>query len=131
MESVTRAFKEGDTRPLLDAIDDDVVWIETAPAEFFRFGGTRLKRTGLTEALAYVFASYLFRRFEPVEIVTAGDVVWGLFRVEAVHRPTGKPVNCDYATRWRMRNGKIVEHQGFYDTATVLMQQGQLSRPAR
>jgi ketosteroid isomerase-like protein len=131
MTEVARAFKEGDMRPLLEAIDDDVVWVETAPPEFFRFGGTRLKRAGVIEAEAHIFANYLFRRFDPIDIVAMGDVVWGLFRVEALHRPTGKVVKTDYASRWRMRDGKIVEHQGLFDSATVLMQQGDIAAPKR
>jgi len=130
MRGVARAFGEGDLQPLFAAIDDNVIWTETAPAGFFRFGGTRRGRTGVIETEAYVSAAYLFRRFEPVEIVTSGDVVWGLFRVEGTHRPTGRAIKADYVARWRIRNGKIIEHQGFYDTAAVLIQQGQIPAPA-
>ena len=130
MREVVRAFAEGDLRPLHDALDDDVVWTESTPASYVRFGGTRYHRAGVVEAEAHIFAAYVFRRFEPIEIVTSGDVVWGLFRIEATHRPTDKTVKTDYVARWRMRNGKIVEHQGFYDTAAVLMQQGQIPTPA-
>jgi ketosteroid isomerase-like protein len=131
MEAVMHAYKEGDLRPLLDAIDDNVVWKETVPVDFFRFGGTRRQRKGVTEAQAQIFSEYLFRRFEPLEIIATGDVVWGLYRVEATHLPSGKAVSSDYAMRWRVRGGKIVEHQGFFDSAGVLMQQGQIPAPAR
>jgi ketosteroid isomerase-like protein len=129
MERVAGAFRDGDLRPMLEAIDDNVVWTESAPADFFRFGGTHRRRPGVIEVEALVFATYLFHRFDPVEIVTSGEIVWGLFRVEALHRPTDRMVKTDYAVRWRVRNGKIVEHQAFYDTAALLLQQGQLSVP--
>ena len=29
--------------------------------------------------------------------------------------------------RWTVQSGKIIEHQGFFDTAGVLMQQGELT----
>jgi hypothetical protein len=29
------------------------------------------------------------------------------------------------AIRWRLKDGKIIEHQGFFDTASLLIQQGQ------
>jgi ketosteroid isomerase-like protein len=129
MARVADAFRDGDLRPLLEAIDDNVVWTETAPADFFRFGGTHRRRHGVVEAEALVFATYRFSRFDQVEIVASGEVVWGLFRVEALHRPTDRMAKTDYAVRWRVRNGKIVEHQAFYDTAAVLLQQGQLPVP--
>ncbi len=130
MIAVMEAFKHGDLRVLKDVIHDDIVWKSTAPAPLFRFGGERSKREHINDLLALIFATYLFRRFDPKEIVAENDIVWGLFEVEAVYLPARATVRTDFAMRWRVRDGKIVEHQGFFDTASVLLQQGDFPVPA-
>lgn len=130
MARVARAFAQGDLQPLTDALDDKAVWTSNSPVEFFRIGGTRRDRTGTAEQLALLSASYVFRRFEPKEIVAEGETVWGLFDVDATHIPTGKPVTVDLAIRWIVRDGKVVSHQGFFDSASMLIQQGQIEIPS-
>jgi ketosteroid isomerase-like protein len=129
MAKVAAAFKEGDIRLLKESIADDVSWKSTSPASLFRFGGEHFNRNGVTDLLALLFVSYLFRRFDPKEIIAENDVVWGLFEVEAVHLPTRATIRTDIAVRWRIRDGKVIEHQGIFDTASVLIQQGQLISP--
>jgi uncharacterized protein len=129
MAKVARAFVEGNLQPLIEALDENAVWTSNSPAEFFRIGGTRQNREGTAEQLALLAATYMFHRFEPREIVAEGDTVWGLIDVAATHLPTGKPVTVDLAIRWVVRNGKIVSHQGFFDSASMLIQQGEIVRP--
>jgi ketosteroid isomerase-like protein len=129
MARVARAFVEGDLQPLLDALDENAVWTSNSPVEFFRIGGTRRNSEGTAEQLALLSATYVFRRFDPKEIVAEGDTVWGLFAVAATHLPTGKPVTVDLAIRWVVRNEKILSHQGFFDSASMLIQQGEIQRP--
>jgi ketosteroid isomerase-like protein len=129
MRTVAKAFENGDLQPLFDAVDDKIVWnTASVPGGTFRFGGGYSKRIGVTEILSRISAAYIFRRFEPVEIVADGDRLWGLFQVEADYLPTGKDVNIEIAIRWRVQNNKIVEHQGFLDTVSLLMQQGEFPR---
>jgi ketosteroid isomerase-like protein len=126
MLSVFRAFKESDLEPLFAALGDDVVWKSTAPPEFFRFGGTHRGRAGVKEFTALLLSRYHMLRFDPKLVVAQGDIVWGQFAAEAQHLPTGKIARADFSIRWVVRNNKLVEHQGFFDTAGVLMQQGEL-----
>jgi hypothetical protein len=64
---------------------------------------------------------YAFTRFAAKEILSQGEIVWGLFEIEGDyltrngHR-SGKAFNIDCAIRWRVRDGKVVEHQSFFDT---------------
>ena len=60
-------------------------------------------------------------------ITAKGDQIWGLFEVEALHRTSGRYVTTDIAIRWTVKDGKIIEHQGMFDTASVLMQQGDIA----
>jgi len=127
MERVIRSYAEGDLRPLFEAVDENVIWITSSPGtDFLPFGGTYFRSVGVSLASAEVFSTYQFQQFEPVEIVTQGDVVWGLFRIEALHHPSGNIVHADYAMRWCVRFGRIVHHQGFLDTAALLLQQGEV-----
>lgn len=126
MLSVIRAFKAGDLDPLFAAISDNVVWKSTAPKEFFRFGGLHRGRMGVKAYTALLFTRYSFIRFEPKLVVARGNVVWGQFEAQAVHRLTDRIVNSDISIHWVIDDGKIVAHQGFFDTASVLMQQGDL-----
>ena len=127
MLSVIGAFKAGDLKPLFDALSPDVVWKATAPREFFRFGGTHRGLAGMKEYTALLFSRYTFVRFEPKTITAKGDQIWGLFEAEALHRTSGKYVTSDISIRWTVKDGKITEHQGMFDTAGVLQQQGDIA----
>ena len=127
MLSVTAAWKDGDLEPLFAALDPAVEWKATAPREFFRFGGTYHGIAGVREYTALLCSRYHIARFVPKSITAKGDQVWGLFEVEALHQPTGKYVKSDVSLCWTVRDGKILAHQGFFDTAGVLLQQGDLT----
>jgi ketosteroid isomerase-like protein len=126
MLSVIAAFKDGNLEPLFAALSPDVVWKATAPREFFRFGGTHRGIAGTREYSALLFSRYTFTRFTPKIMTAKGDQVWGVFEAEALHQPSRKYVQSDISIRWTVKDGKITEHQGFFDTAGVLMQQGDL-----
>jgi ketosteroid isomerase-like protein len=127
MLSVTAAFRDGHLEPLFAALHPDIVWTATAPKAFFRFGGTHRGLVGMKEYTALLFSRYSFTRFEPQSVTASGDQVWGLFAFEARHLPTGRIVRRDVSMRWTVKAGQIVAHQGFFDTASVLMQQGELT----
>lgn len=126
MLSVFAAFRDGHLEPLFAAISPDVVWTSTAPREFFRFGGTYRGIAGMKEYTALLFSRYSFVRFAPRLVTAKGDQVWGLFDAEARHAPSGRYVKSDIMVRWTVRDGRITEHQGLFDTAAVLLQQGEL-----
>ena len=129
MRTITAAFGEGNIKPLMDAIHNDVVWKSASKQPgLFSFAGSHLNRIGVVEVLAKIANRYTFLRFEPKEIVEQGDLVWGLFDTKLSYRPPhGKPpkkLAIEIAIRWKLRDGKIIEHQAFFDTASMLVQQG-------
>jgi len=126
MLDVIGAFKTGNLEPLFAALSPEIVWKATAPKEFFRFGGTHRGFTGMKEYTALLFSRYHFTRFAPKVVTAKGDQVWGLFDVEALHQPSARYVRSDVIIRWTVKDGRITEHQGFFDTAGVLIQQGDL-----
>ena len=126
MRTVTAAFAKSDLVPLLNALHDDVVWRSASrqPGGPFSFEGDYRKRAGVVEVLANIAKDYTFRRMTPKEITAGKDVVWGLFDVVVVYDAKGthrepKTINLDIAIRWRLKDGKIIEHQSFFDTLWV------------
>ena len=135
MRTVTAAFEVGDLRPLFAAVHKDIVWKAASPrTNLFRFGGVHRQREGVLDVTAQIAMDYVFRNFKPREIVAKGDVVWGLFDVEAEYEfhsdtPELKLIKLEIAIRWRIQEGKIIEHQAFFDTVSLLAQRGELPDP--
>src|SRR6201986_5156251 len=126
MLGVFAAMKEGNLEPLFAALSPEVVWKATAPRQFFRFGGIHRGPAGVREYTALLFSRYHFIQFQPRAVTAKGEHVWGLFGAEAKHLPTGKHIKSDFVFRWTIVDGLIREHHGFFDTAGVLIQQGEL-----
>ena len=136
MKTVTKGFAGNDLRPLMDVVDDDTIWKSAAASGSpFRFGGAYRGRAGIAEVTSNIFRAYTFEKFEPRDIISNGEVVWGLFDVEChyhvpqVPNQPPKPVKYECVLRWRVRGDKLVEHQAFFDTASLLRQQGELPMP--
>jgi ketosteroid isomerase-like protein len=131
------AFEKGDLEPLFQAIDEAIVWKSGSvrPGDF-RFAGEYRNRAGVVDVMSKFAMSYFVRRFTPREIVSSGEIVWGLFDVEMTYQPMAenprrrRPVALECALRWRVKGGRILEHQAFYDTAAMLAQQAERARPA-
>jgi ketosteroid isomerase-like protein len=138
MRRVIAAFEKADLQPLFDAVDDETVWKSASSLKNgFRFGGEYKKRAGAIDVTSHISTSYYFWHFKPKEIISHGEIVWGLFEVEADYKPSNKPrqrpkyVIFECAIRWRVRDNKIIEHQAFFDTAALLDQQGEFPNPER
>lgn len=135
MRRVTAAFAVGDLRPLAMAIHKEIVWKTASPTlGLFRFSGVHERRIGVMEVTSEIASEYVFRRMKPIEIVAQGDIVWGLFDAEVKYQPVGNELiyplqQLDIAIRWRIKDGKIIEHQAFFDTAALLEQRRSPKRP--
>ena len=135
MNKVVAGFEKSDIGPLVGALHDEIVWKSANRHDsLFRFNGEYRTRARVIERLTDLFQNYTFHRFEPKEIIAVGDVVWGYFDVVLSFDPKGsgivsKYVDLEIAIRWRLKEGKIIEHQSFFDTASLLIKQTQLTRP--
>jgi ketosteroid isomerase-like protein len=135
MRTIAAAFEKSDLQPLLDAIHPDIVWKTGAKSPgLFRFSG-EYKKGAIRELLAQIAMDYTVHRFAPKDIISSGDIVWGLFDIslsfdQKVTLARPKIVEMEMAIRWRIKDGKIIEHQGFFDTVSLLLQQGQVSPDA-
>ena len=85
---------------------------------------------GEKEYTALLFSDYHLARLNPRTVTAKGEEVWGVFDAEALHRPSGRYARFDMSLHWRMKDGQIAEQQCFFDTASVLIQQGDLATEA-
>jgi ketosteroid isomerase-like protein len=128
MRTIVAAFEKSDLKPLLDALHEDVVWTSASKDQFFSFHGTHTGRSGVMKVLSNISRDYTFQHMKPKEVIAVGDVVWGHFDVSLRYEPKGKGIGpkhiqLDMAIRWRLKDGKIIEHQAFFDTAYMLVKQ--------
>ena len=134
MRKVVAGFEKSDMGPLLAAMHEEIVWKSANRYDaLFRSKGEYKTRPRVIELLTDLFLNYRFHRFEPKEIVAIGDVVWGHFDVVLSFDPkasgiVSKHVDIEIAIRWLLKEGKIIEHQSFFDTASLQIQQAQLAR---
>ena len=134
MKTVAEAWGRADMRPLQAVLDDNVVWksASTGSGGRFQFGGLYQGRANVLALLATLSKVYFFDEYATKEIVSRDDVVWGQFDVRGTYKPQGapdearKPFQFETAMRWRIRDGKIVEGQTYFDTLGLLVQQGEL-----
>ena len=136
MRKVAAGFEKSDLQPLLTAMHDEIVWKTGSKHEgVFRFGGEYKGRAGIVDVLSKISMDYMFSRLTPKEIWSSGDTVWGIFDAALSFDPKGQSVpsnivNLEMAIHWRIKAGKIIEHQAFFDTAALLIEQGRLSKVA-
>lgn len=130
MDSVTRAFGKADLRPLFESLHHEVVWTSASGLNGpFRFSGQYHSVVGVQEVLSKLFTRYVFKRLDAQEIVAKGDTVWGLFDAEVDCLPLDgsslppRRIPFEMAVRWRLKDGKIIEHRAFFDTASFLAKQ--------
>ena len=134
MKKVIEAWGQADLRPAHEAFDENIVWKSAASHEDGKlcFGGVYNGKAAVIMLLSKLSTRYYFRRYVAKEIISKGEVVWGLFDVQGSYISTngattvGKPISIENAFRWRIRNGKVVEAQSFFDTVALLAQQGEL-----
>ena len=134
MKTVIEAWGEADVGPVRDALDENVVWKSGSSCDDngFVFGGEYRGRDNVIALLSRLSTKYFFQRYVAREIISKGEIVWGLFDVSGTYLPSSgrrqdrKAINFESAFRWRLRNGKILEAQSFFDTAALLAQQGKL-----
>jgi ketosteroid isomerase-like protein len=130
MLAVMAGFKSGKLETLFAAIRADVSWKVMAPRAFFRFGGTYQGVAGVKEYTALLFSDYHLVRLNPRTVTAKGEEVWGMFDAEALHRSSGRYAQFELSLHWRMKDGQIAEQLCFFDTASVLIQQGDLTTEA-
>jgi ketosteroid isomerase-like protein len=136
MRKVAAGLEKADLQPLLEAIHEDIVWKSATKHEgLFRISGEHKGRAGVLTVLANISMNFKVHQFKPKDVIAHQDIVWGHFDVATTFDPKSKgypekAINMEIAFRWRIKDGKVIEHQSYFDTASLLIQQGLLVRPS-
>lgn len=111
------ALERGDVPGMLELLDPQLKW--RAP-ESVPWGGTFDGRKGFREFLGKLLAQPADFGREIVDWIDAGPRVVTLLRQRG--RRKGADAGYDVAEVWvwTVRGGKIVDFEGYFDTATVL-----------
>ncbi|HEY0301710.1 MAG TPA: nuclear transport factor 2 family protein [Rhizomicrobium sp.] len=121
------AYAQSDIEPLLQAIHPDVVWVTQAPPEFYPFGGRHAARAGVLAGMAKIATLYSLNGYELIESVAEGDVVWTTANLDFTHRRSAMRVRFQLVSRWEFRDGNVVKLTEYFDSASVLLQEGRLA----
>jgi uncharacterized protein len=119
--AVVRGFNDalarGDVAGMVEFLDPQVEW--RAP-ESVPWGGTFRGHEGFREFLGKVLEQPAEFRREMLEYLDAGERVVVLLR--QMGRPKGGDTEYDVPEVhvWTVRDGKVVDFEGSFDTATVL-----------
>ena len=114
MESIFAALAQGDTRPFMDALADDVRWEVTGESRWSRtYEG---KRSVIADFLGPVMEQFATRyRNSARRMTTEGDRVVVECRGEVTTK-SGKPYNNEYCWVFRLEEGRIREVTEYMDT---------------
>lgn len=105
----------------LNLVSDDVRWLSLADgAPGMAFSRPGFSRTDVERYFAEVGEDWEMVSYVPDEFICDGDRIVMLGSCSWRYRATGKVVATPKADFIRMRDGKIVEFQEFYDTARAL-----------
>jgi ketosteroid isomerase-like protein len=114
MEALFEALAQGDTRPFIDALADDVRWEVTGTSRWSRtYEG---KRSVMQDFLVPVMANFATKyRNSARRMTVEGDRVVVECRGE-VTTNAGKPYNNEYCWVFRLEKGRIKEVTEYMDT---------------
>ena len=109
VQRVLAAYAQSDLEPLLQVIDENVVWISQGPVQHYAFGGKHMGRAGVLAAMSKLAMEYQLHDYNVVELVGEGEVVWMTAQVDFTHRRTKKNLSFPIVSRWQIPDGKVGE----------------------
>jgi ketosteroid isomerase-like protein len=118
VKDVYAAFGRGDMPALLEVLADDVEWVAPGPPDV-PTTGTRRGKQAVQAWFGTVVENLDFQLFEPHEFIAQGDKVIALLNTELTTRRTGRKVVSHEAHLWAFRDGKVIRHEAFEDTAAI------------
>ncbi|HEY0105803.1 MAG TPA: nuclear transport factor 2 family protein [Rhizomicrobium sp.] len=126
IRTILKAYAQSDLAPLLEAIHADIVWTSQAPAAHYGFGGSHKGRAGTLAGMAKIATAYQLNHYRVTELVGEGDVVWMTATVAFTHRRSGTQLSFPLVSRWQFQDAKVIALTEYFDSATLLIQEGRL-----
>jgi ketosteroid isomerase-like protein len=114
MQQIFAALSEGDSKPFVDALADDIRWTITGSSSWSRTwnGKDAVQR----QLLAPLFAQFADRyTAEPSRFIAEDDYVVVEYRGRVTTK-TGRPYNNAYCYVFRLADGEVKEITEYFDT---------------
>lgn len=111
-------FLEGNIPGLVDLLSDEITWELPASAEV-PFSGVFTGKKGVVDFFQQVAASNDIHEFNITDYVADGDKVIALGNLRATSKATGKTAVNVWAHFWQLKDGKVIRHYEYVDTATI------------
>jgi uncharacterized protein len=118
------AFNRGDIDTVMRLMDPNIEWREPDVEGLPDRGTHHGSEAVANEVFGAVAEHWDEFQAVPEEFLDAGErvIVLGYFRVRG--KATGRTVDAPYAHVWTLREGKVVQHRNYVDTATFLQSLG-------
>jgi len=126
IQRILGAYAQSDLEPLLAAIHPDIVWTSQAPEAHYGFGGSHKGRAGTLAGMAKIATEYQLNTYKVVELVGEDEIVWMTANVDFSHRKSGARLKFPLVSRWQFKDGKVVALTEYYDSASLLLEEGRL-----
>ncbi len=111
-------FSKGNIAGILEILSEDIIW-EFPSSALVSFSGVFKGRQGVLDFFQHVAASNNFTEFAVDTFIADGDHVVALGHLSGVAKPTGKPSNNKWAHFWQLKEGKVIKHYEYVDTAEI------------
>lgn len=118
IQALYDAILQGNTRSVLDVLDEGVEWLyygpSTIPAAGYYYG-----KTGVLQFFDIIDKVAQVKIFEPQEYIDGGDQIAVVGFEKATSKTTGKFYTSNWVHVWSLKDGKITCLRWFTDSAAV------------
>ena len=121
---ILEAYGESDFSPLREVLDPKVVYHSHSPREFFRFAGRHEGLADGVAALSAIASDYTIHGIKVHELVGEADIVWATTDMDYTDRRHKKRLTVRVASRWQIRDGRLISVDEYFDTADTALKQG-------
>ncbi|HVP04467.1 MAG TPA: nuclear transport factor 2 family protein [Dehalococcoidia bacterium] len=117
VQDVYTAFRQGNVAAVLDAFSDVIEWHLPGSPEAIPWARTRRTRHEVAEFLEEFSKLLDVLAVHTNAFISQGDKVVVLGSVTVRTKATGHEYTDHFAMVWTLKNGKIVGHRTYHDTA--------------
>ncbi len=111
-------FQQGNIPGMLEVLSDDIEWTLPGSAGV-NFSGTFKGKEGVMKFFENVAGGNDMKEFMVDTYIAEGDHVVALGHLSAIARNTGKTSSNKWAHVWKLKDGKVVSHYEYADTAEI------------
>jgi ketosteroid isomerase-like protein len=119
VESLYRAFGQGDMATILGLLAEDIDWYFNGRPEDVPFAGQRHGHQAMIEFFTTIAQTSAVYEFAPREVMAFDDKVLVLGHERVCALATDRIFETDWAHLYTIQGGKIVRLREYYDTAAM------------